>query len=396
MIKSSVDVAVIGGGPAGSALAALLARGDLRVELLERDTFPRDKLCGEFLSGESQRLLGRLGCLERILELRPPKLERARFTTARGRVVEAPLPDPALGISRRALDVTLFQHASDCGARAAQGTDVVAVTPAASAVRLEVRRRDPDAEDPSTVEAAWVVGAHGRRERLDRKLQRRFLERTHPYLGLKRHFRPVVGDRGDALRRELTGWVEVHAFEGGYCGLNFIETGEVNVCMLLEKRAATGLESTRWDAVASHLSCANLHLGKRLAALEPSEDSVHSVGQVPFTPKERGVWPILFVGDAAGVITPLCGDGQAMALESAVMLGSLLLDAPREATREDWDEMFRRWDRLWRREFQRRIRLGRALQAILLRCRWADPLVGLVRHTPFVARYLARATRGRA
>src|SRR5690606_12473915 len=101
-------VSVIGGGLAGTADARKFASGGWPVHIIERDTFPRNKLCGEFLSGESRWLLKELGCLDKLLRHDPPEIRQARFISRRGRILVAQLPTPAIGISRRLLDETLF------------------------------------------------------------------------------------------------------------------------------------------------------------------------------------------------------------------------------------------------------------------------------------------------
>lgn len=399
------DVAVIGAGPAGSALASHLARAGRRVALLERDSFPRDKLCGEFLSIESRRLLAELGCLDLLLDRGPHPIRAARFTTASGKVIDAELPDGAVGISRRALDEILFHHAKTCGARVFEGGEVRRIEPrprpragvGASVRRLDVRLAAPD-RHPSMlrVDADIVVAAWGRRERLDRDLARGYLLQDHPHAGLKRHFRPADTAAGKRVAAALAGRVEVHGFEGGYCGLNFVETGDVNVCMLLEKRFLKDVETSRWEAFRGSLAVASPLLGDRLAGLEPAEERFHAVGGVPFSRKERSLGGILFVGDAAGMIAPLCGDGQAMALESASLLARLVLELPPSPGAEDLALLQRRWERTWRGRFARRVLIGRMVQGALLRARLASGLASILRHCPRVVRVLVGATRGNA
>lgn len=399
------DVAVVGGGPAGSSTAALLASAGRRVALFERDRFPRDKLCGEFLSGETQRLLETLGSFGDIRARGPAKIRKARFTTASGRQLESDLPAEGLGLDRRALDEILFQNAGRLGVVTFPAAEVLGVgapggevgSVPGSGVWLDVRCLQPDGHRTThRFEAGWVVGAHGRRDRLDRLLQRRFLDRPHAFVGFKRHMRATAGAAGHTLLRLLADHVEVHTFAGGYCGLSLIQTGEVNVCMLVEKRFLTPLRSTRWESLVESLSAASPSLRSRFEALEPSDDVIHAVGQVPFCDKERALWPCLFVGDAAGMITPLCGDGQAMAVHSGILLGSLLAEAPFRPSREQFAQTARKWDRIWRREFQSRIRIGRGMQRLLLRSRSADILLGTLDWLPPLRRYLVRATRGEA
>ena len=398
------DVAIVGGGPAGSALAAHLARSGRRTALIERDFFPRDKLCGEFLSMEAQNLLASLGCLEDMIALEPARIRRARFTTASGRTLEAAFPADCLGIGRMGLDAVLFRHAGRCGAALFVGTEVTEIlSPGVepgdgvrtSLAGLGLRPRGAGKPGEARVlRAAVLAGAWGRREALDRKLRRAFISRDHPFLGLKRHLVYTEGDAGAEAREELAGTVEIHAFEGGYCGLNPIESGAVNLCVLLEKRAMERIGSSRWEVFSVALAEANPRLRDRLRGLEPAGDRVLGVGGVPFSSKERSVGPVLLLGDAAGMIAPFCGDGQSMALESAALLAKLLESLPRRPSPAQLEALGREWDRSWRVAFGRRMRLGRVIQRLLFRAPLADLALRALHPFPSLARLLVRWTRG--
>ncbi|MGE0430640.1 MAG: NAD(P)/FAD-dependent oxidoreductase [Planctomycetota bacterium] len=395
---AAIDAAIIGAGPAGSALAAALAAGGWRVALIEKERFPRDKLCGEFLSGESQHLLARLGCLPRLLDLQPNTITRARFTVPDGRALDLPLPAAAFGISRLALDALLAQHAVACGATLLDGHTVRAIlpdvpdvpdVPGAGGVTLRLH-------DESTLHAPLVIAAWGRHTPLDRELGRRFMDEPQPYVGFKLHH--AVAD-APALR-DLRPCVEVHTFDGGYCGLNFIETGDVNVCMLLQPRALDRVEGTP-DAAALRrmLAATSAPLAARLDALTPRAGRPLAVARVPFNRKEVSAHGgrLLFIGDAGGVIAPLCGDGQAMALQSAVTLGRRLLaraTRPHEWRADDFVVLGRHHAQDHARQFRLRLVIGNALQAALFLPRVATGMIGLMRHMPGLADWLVRATRG--
>lgn len=381
---NSREFAIIGGGIAGSALAALLARAGRDVILLEQDGFPRHKLCGEFLSAESQRLLDRVGCLEEVLALGPARMTQGRFFSASGRDAVFELNGEALGLTRWSLDDALFRHASRRGAAAHQGARVTGIEEIPGGARLGVEWKDGRR---TSVDARLVVGAYGRRSPLDARLERSFLDEPADALGLKRHHRPADSEAGRRLARHLRGRVEIHLFEGGYCGFTFVEGGLVNVCLLIEKSLLRGLAAPRWDEVCEAMRARSPSLRGRLAALSPAEEGFHAVAGLAFSPKGTSRGRVLFAGDAAGMIVPLCGDGQAMALESAVMLAGLIAEG-------DIAALGGRWDEAWKARFAGRLRRGRLLQSSLLWAPGGEALVGLISVLPRLGSALVRATRG--
>lgn len=380
-IPESCSVAIVGGGPAGSALAALLARAGRRPVLLERDRFPRQKLCGEFLSMEAQALLRRIGCLDAVRALSPSVITGARFFSPSGRSIEIDLGAQALGLGRLTLDETLFRHAQRSGALAFEGACVTRMDEGAAGVLLEIERTFPDgSRGKHRLRADLVVAAYGRRSGLDRPLERDFLRRRSPFVGYKRRHALLPG--AGAVAAELRGKVEIHLFDGGYCGVSVVDGGAVNICLLAEERvfAAAGRDPI---APLAHLSPS---LRGRMSALRPDGKPL-AAARLTFTAKEPSSGSILFIGDAAGMIAPLCGDGQAMALESAVLLGELL-------SRSDGENLPELWDDLWRRRFAARLRIGHWLQALLLRPRAAEAVVRVLKACPFLAKPLLAKTRG--
>lgn len=375
------SVAIVGGGPAGSALAALLARAGRRPVLLERDRFPRRKLCGEFLSMETQALLSRIGCLDSVRALGPAAIKGARFFAPSGRACEIDLGGEAWGLGRLALDEALFRHAERSGASAFEGASVTRMDESADGILLEIERTFLDgSHGKHRLRADLVVAAYGRRSGLDRPLDRDFLRRRSPFVGYKRRHALLPGAGGTAA--ELSGKVEIHLFDGGYCGVSMVDGGAVNVCLLAEERvfAAAGRDPI---AILARLSPS---LRRRIEGLRPDGEPL-AAARLTFTAKEPSSGAILFIGDAAGMIAPLCGDGQAMALESATLLADLM-------ARAGDDDLPRLWDDLWRRRFAARLRVGHWLQALLLRPGAAEASVRVLKACPFLAKPLLAKTRG--
>ena len=200
---------------------------------------------------------------------------------------------------------------------------------------------------------------------------------------------------GRRLRAELDGVVEVHAFGGGYCGLSFVEEDRVNVCMLLTSKFLKALPTSEWNGILLALGEANPSLLERFEALVACEEErVHAVGGIPFSSKERAAGPALLTGDAAGMVAPFSGGGQAMALSSGVLLARLILAHPARPTARGFQRLAGRWDRLWRSNFGLQMRLGRWLQGLILSPTAMEVAAGTLGKVPLVARYLVRATGG--
>lgn len=384
-LPTGVEIAVIGAGPAGSVLSAALAGRGRDVVLLERDCFPRDKVCGEFLSPESAACLERLGSLKSFLAMNPSKMNRARLTVADGSTMELSLPGQAYGLSRRRLDHFLFEEAAEAGAQVFEGVDVRRIEEADSGRKRLVVRHNSTGEGAS-LEADVVVAAYGRRSRMDRQMERAFFQGRSPYVAFKRHHRVC-----DELDPELHGFVELHTFDGGYCGVSHVEGDIVNICTMFDRRllddmdlgAGLPIDESIWKG----LSAFNRALSRRLAGLTPCESRAVTVAQISLGLKERSRQGIFFVGDSAGMIAPLAGDGQAMAMESALAFADLLHDHLPELP-------YRPWASLWRRRYEPRIRLGRWLQKAMVRPRIAGPALHVLRRCPPAGQAMMEWTRG--
>ncbi len=345
------DIIVVGGGLAGSAAASLLARAGATVLLLEAATLPHDKLCGEFLSPETVGIFQRLGVWSAIDALAPPRLTAARIIARDGARWDAPFPAPGIGLSRYALDKLLFDHAGQVGAdvrQAARVTGMVGSLVEGFGVTWQTGNRAHAAE------ARVVLGAWGRRANLDRTLGRGFLSLDHPTFALKAHYHgPPIGRR-----------VELHGFDGGYCGLAEIEGGRINLCLLAETRVlhACGGDPER---LAAEVLPTNTALAAWLAHAERIHDRFLAISQIPFVRKAVVENDVLMLGDAAGLISPLAGNGMAMGLAAAEMAAPLVLDTL--AGRRTAASLKATYSRQWHARFDRRLRLGRLAQPLMLR-----------------------------
>lgn len=363
---------VIGGGPAGSSAAIHLALSGRRVLLVEKAEMPRDTLCGEFLSPEVSAMCGRLGVLEAMQHRGARTVRRFHLTEPGGRVHHGQLPGAALCLSRQTFDHVLFERAAAVGAEAREGEAVLSVKGRPEGFEVETRS--------GSVTAAVVLGAFGRRTLLDRRLQRPFLKRRSPFVGFKARCEGPYDDEG----------IELHTFEGGYCGLIADENDLVNVCWLArEDQLRSGGGSP--EGMIDHVLTRNPHLQRRFELMTRVTDFM-AVGQLTFREKALFASGVCMIGDAAGMIAPLCGDGIAMALRSAELVAPLV---GRCAAGDISMETFRvRYTTAWRGEFSARMRLGRYLNAALIRPASCSLAVRLANIAPGAARKIVAATRG--
>jgi len=334
-VNRPFDAIVVGAGPAGSTAAAMLAVRGRRVLAVEKERFPRRKVCGEFLSGDARESLERLGVGEDV-EARAERIRDGEFYLRSGRPIAFRLPSPALGISRFVLDDLLARRAAELGAEFRFGARVRDVAREGDLWRI--RFSDGPRDDEARSRA--VVGAWGRWDALDRALNRGFDGRHGRFLAWSREYEPSP---------ELAGRVRVYLFRGGYCGLSRVEGGRVNLAGVVAESRHRALRGG-WENVLDHARRSNAALDRDLSALTPSSDFL-GAGPVYFTGKPPAEGGILMAGDAAGVLDPFSGEGQACALSSGILAartlerafgGELALERAASVYAAEWRARFRR------------------------------------------------------
>ena len=374
----SYDALVIGGGLSGCSTAYQLARDGHDVLLAEQSTYPRQKLCGEFLSPEAQSSFRRLGVLNDVRAAGAEPIDQACLTASSGATTSHSLPDVALGFSRYQLDQMLFQNACMAGVDGRPGTRV-------TNVRGSLRNGFVATVGGDAVEARLVLGAYGRRGRLDRTLERPFMSETTPYVAFKAHYAgPAAAD--------LDNTIELHSSPGAYCGLSPVEDDRINVCWIGHTDALTEAGGTPEGMLNTTLR-QNPALDELLGGLTRVSDRFEAVSQVPLMPKSRFADDVCMIGDAAGMIAPLCGDGMAMALRTADLVSPLASDfldgrLSARAFRTNYESE-------WTDTFGPRMRLGRWIHAAAFRPGAAWALVQSCRALPPLAQWIIRSTRGR-
>lgn len=298
------ELVIVGGGLAGGLAAAMLARAGRHPLLFERDAGASDKICGEFLSAEAQQHLARIGL--DLGALGGHVITRLRLVRGDS-VAEARLPFRGLGLSRRVLDHALLEHAAACGAEVRRGHEV-RIFKSASGVEVNV---DGIGQcKPDTLLLA--TGKHDVRD-----LRRQLVKPAEDLVGFKTYFR-----LDPAQTQALSGSVEVIVFPHGYAGLQRVEGGRANLCLLID-RAQFQESGAAWDCLLRDLMRLSAHLRRRLQGATPLLDRPLAIYRVPYgfvhAPLASDPRNVYRLGDQVAVIPSFSGDGMAIALHSAAL-----------------------------------------------------------------------------
>jgi len=385
--RTNFDAVVVGAGPAGSTVAIQLARAGWSVALVEKQSFPRRKVCGECIAASNWPLLQALGVADAVDALAGPALREVTLLRGDGTVTAA-LPAAAhdrfpwgRALGRETLDTLLLAQARSAGATIMQPCTVQAILGTAGAWHCEVR----SIESPNVLRlrARVVIDAHGSWEDLPSDRPRRRLSRSAADLfAFKANF------SGSTLPE---GQISVLALKGGYGGMVVGDHGITTVaCCIRRDRlhelrgSAPGVSAG--DAVEAWLQreCAGvrraLHGARRdgpWLSSGPLDPGVRLDGK----DSEDGIFR---VGNAAGEVHPILGEGISLALQSAALLCSHLLGqgaavVPAPAVQA---EMQRAYIAAWRRAFAPRLRLAAVFAHLAMRPRSAAGLMKLVRLWP--------------
>lgn len=310
-MRPTADTVVIGGGPSGAAAAAYLAQAGWSVAVIERSGGPHHKVCGEFVSHEAALYLQDLNIdVERLGGIR---LETLRIY-AGDQVAAVVLPFRAFSLSRYVLDEELLRAASARGAVLHRG----------SSVR---RLHEHDGRWIAAIDGGTAVSARNAV----------LATGKHDLGGWKR----PPGTHGDLIAfklhwrlraEEMAGLgrgVELFVFPGGYGGLQPVEGGNVNLCLVVRRRhyACAG---QRWDLLLDAVCAACPHVRQRLAGAEPCWGRPLAIAAIPYGHIQAGGAGPWFLGDQAAVIPSFSGDGLSIALHSA-RLAARYLAAGRSA-----------------------------------------------------------------
>lgn len=373
---ASTNVLIIGGGLAGLVSSLELARAGHVVTLVERKTYPFHKVCGEYISNEVRPYLESLGLPLNALDV--ASINQFWLSAPSGRLLKSPLDLGGFGISRYTLDHTLYELAQASGVNFVLGKQVDDVT-------FDGHQFNVTLNDGQQLTSEVVLGTYGKRARLDKTLSRSFMDKPSPYVGVKYHIRPQSAD-----------WdfpdnvIALHNFSDGYCGMSAIEDGKYCLCYLTTRANLRQYGSI--PAMEQAVLWENPHLKGVFEQAEFLYDKPEVINEISFAPKRAVENHILMAGDSAGLITPLCGNGMAMAIHGARLV-SQLTDAflQDKITRLELEQHYQQ---AWSRQFARRLWVGRNVQR-LFGSQWlTDFVVRTLQHAKPAVKTIMKQTHG--
>lgn len=371
-METKKDILIIGGGLAGLTAAIHLLKSGFPVTLIEKNTYPQHKVCGEYISNEVLPYLEWLGLT--IDAAAPSRIQNFQISTVEGKYLNAVLPLGGFGISRYTLDALLYKHALATGCQFIQET-VTDITFSEDEFQVSLGNKQ-------VISAGIVIGAYGKRDSLDQKLSRDFIQKKSPWLAIKAHYE---GPFPDDL-------VALHNFEGGYCGISKVEDNRINICYLVDYASFK-----RYKSIPEHrmqVLYKNEHLRKIFENSRMLFDQPLVISQISFDPKPALSQHVLMIGDTAGLIHPLCGNGMAMAIHSAKICAESVISylEGKTATRH---KMEAQYERLWKLHFNKRLTAGKIISRILRKKQRSARLLRILIKFPALLQVLIKQTHGK-
>ena len=371
-MNKNFEIVIIGGGLAGLCNAINLSKFGKKVLLIEKNEYPKHKVCGEYISNEVLPYL-------KYLDINPfnfgaIKIDNFQLSTTKNKLITAKLPLGGFGISRYKLDYILLEKAKENGVFILQDS-VLNVDFKEDFFTIETKEN-------KSYQSRICIGAFGKRSVLDLKLDRDFIKKKSPYLGVKIH---VKGNFQDNL-------VALHNFKGGYCGVSKVENNAINLCYITNFSSFKKYKNI--EDFQENVVFKNKFLKEIFRDSKPIWNKPLSISQISFETKKPVENHIIMCGDSAGMIHPLCGNGMSMAIQSAQIASKLILNYMNDevVTRKDLEK---RYIRQWNQQFKWRLKTGHFIAMLFRKDKIASLLLSILKKIPFLLPIIIKQTHGK-
>jgi len=360
---------------AGLALSIQLARQGYSVVVFEKEQYPFHKVCGEYISMESWDFLEQLGL--DLPAMGVSRINKLQVSAVNGVMLKHHLDPGGFGISRYTLDHQLAEIARSAGVIIEENTKVNDIVFNGSSFTVSTSKNN--------YTALIACGSFGKRSNLDVKWKRKFVminkSRLNNYVGVKYHVKTNFPADTIAL----------HNFYNGYCGISKIEGDKFCLCYLTKAENLSKANNSI-PAMEQAILMQNPHLKKIFSESEIIYKTPLTISQISFDKKKQIEDHALMIGDAAGMITPLCGNGMSMALHASKIAAEQIdLFLQDKISRQQMEE---RYVLRWQKQFAGRLRMGRGIQRLFGQSWLTNSFVGIAKRSPRLVSYLVKQTHG--
>ena len=376
IMTEEFDIAIIGGGLAGLSLSIQCADAGYKTILFEKETYPFHKVCGEYISNESLPFLEKLGIPISTWGL--PSINELKISAPNGKSYQFSLPLGGFGISRFKLDEYLYRIALDKGVTFFTGTKVQDLAFKTNGFEIKT--------DSGIYYSRIAAGSFGKKSNLDIHFSRPFTKAKpnalNNFIGVKYHIRYPHPRNQIAL----------HNFDNVYCGIEEIENGDCCLCYL------TTAENLRKSGnsipeMEERILWKNPFLKDIFKNAEFIYKKPLTISQISFQKKSQIEEHMLCVGDAAGMITPLCGNGMSMALHgSKIAFQNIDYYFKNGQNRSVLESNY---ERQWKKQFAKRVFAGRTIQRLFGKDYATNLFLQIMQYLPSLSRKLIHSTHGK-
>lgn len=375
------EISIIGGGPAGSTAAVQLARCGFSVALFERKSFPREVLCGEFLSIEVTKILKELKLFNNFIKLNPNPVNSMSFYFDDEKMLNKQLNFQAYAVKRSVFDNFLLNSAKDAGVNVYQPSAVNNVTRHDNNFVLNITNENGDVKK---IYSKHVIAAYGKSGFLDKRLKRNFAGKKTYLNGIKFHI------DNKFLCKHRVNEISLFVSKGIYCGINSVNGNESTVCFLENKKKYLNSSKDHLiDLFFNGYKISNPF--KDIFKDKIKSQHVYGTGNIYFGKRKVVENGIYMIGDAAGIIAPLSGDGIGMAMESAMLLSKILVNLKKnKISKQKADKLY---SNEWEKMFRSRMFLALMIQNFIMSGKINNVGYAALKKFPYLTNYLLKNTR---
>ena len=366
------DVIIVGGGLAGLTNAIHLSKFKQKVLLIEKMSYPKHKVCGEYISNEVLPYLNSLG-IDPLKE-GAKKISKVQVSSTKGNLIKGVLPLGGFGMSRYFLDSLLLKKARFNG--------VQVLKDSVDSIRFKNDLFTIQTKGFKSFQSRIAIGAFGKRSELDIKMNRRFIQKKSPYLAVKIH---AKGDFSENL-------IALHNFKGGYCGVSKVEDNSINLCYIAEYQSFKKHKNI--SDFQQQVVFKNEHLKKIFKESTSVFEKPLTISQISFETKNPVENHIIMCGDTAGMIHPLCGNGMGMAIASASLASELILKFLNGEikTRKGLEKQY---FKNWNKQFKRRLKTGHFIASLFRSETFSQIAYSILKMIPFLLPKIIKFTHGK-